>query len=222
MSTKSTIEDRVIELAAKRVPELQALFAEAVGETTRSPNKTFLARRIAQAEADAAAAPGAQDAPCAAPAVEGGTDPAGDAPADVGGAAAPEEAPDAAPATAPARDPRLPAVGTTFERVYKGETHRVTILDDGVECAGQHYRSLSGLARKITGQVQNGFRFFNLGEKDTETARARRATGAAAKRDDAGERLLSRIQRFLEVGAAPATFVARLGELAAAAATSAP
>jgi hypothetical protein len=32
-----------------RLPELQARFAEIVGETTRSPNKTYLLRRIAEA-----------------------------------------------------------------------------------------------------------------------------------------------------------------------------
>src|SRR5262245_30988679 len=36
-------------LEKKKVPELQALYAEHVGETTRSPNKTFLIRRIQEA-----------------------------------------------------------------------------------------------------------------------------------------------------------------------------
>jgi hypothetical protein len=36
-------------LADMRLPELQARFAEIVGEPTRSPNKTFLLRRITEA-----------------------------------------------------------------------------------------------------------------------------------------------------------------------------
>jgi hypothetical protein len=36
-------------LAKLRLPELQARFAEIVGEPTRSPNKTFLLRRIGEA-----------------------------------------------------------------------------------------------------------------------------------------------------------------------------
>lgn len=36
-------------LARLRLPELQARFAEIVGEPTRSPNKTFLLRRIGAA-----------------------------------------------------------------------------------------------------------------------------------------------------------------------------
>jgi hypothetical protein len=53
-----------------------------------------------------------------------------------------------------------------------------------------------------------------------ETARARRTAGAAAKRDGAAERLIARLERFLEGGEAevPAAFATRLEELAAAAA----
>jgi len=40
-------------LRAMRLPVLQALFAEVTGEESRSPNKTFLARRILAALADA-------------------------------------------------------------------------------------------------------------------------------------------------------------------------
>jgi hypothetical protein len=36
-------------LEKKKVPELQALYAQHVGETTRSPNKTFLIRKIKEA-----------------------------------------------------------------------------------------------------------------------------------------------------------------------------
>ncbi len=41
---------RTLESLSKlRLPELQARFAEIVGEPTRSPNKTFLLRRIGEA-----------------------------------------------------------------------------------------------------------------------------------------------------------------------------
>ena len=41
---------RTLESLSKlRLPELQARFAEIVGESTRSPNKTFLQRRIREA-----------------------------------------------------------------------------------------------------------------------------------------------------------------------------
>jgi hypothetical protein len=58
-------------LAKLRLPELQARFAEIVGEPTRSPNKTFLVRKIGEAlEARArdAAAASQADSPTTAPA----------------------------------------------------------------------------------------------------------------------------------------------------------
>jgi hypothetical protein len=44
-TTRRTLES----LSKLRLPELQARFAEIVGEPTRSPNKTFLLRRIGEA-----------------------------------------------------------------------------------------------------------------------------------------------------------------------------
>lgn len=44
-TTRRTLES----LTGLRLPELQARFAEIVGEPTRSPNKTFLLRRIGEA-----------------------------------------------------------------------------------------------------------------------------------------------------------------------------
>lgn len=52
----ATIEAQLDALRDLRLPELQARFAEIVGEETRCPNKTFLLRRIGEAlEASAAA-----------------------------------------------------------------------------------------------------------------------------------------------------------------------
>jgi len=52
-----TIQTQLDELRALRLPDLQARFAELVGEETRCPNKAFLLRRIGEAlEARAAEA----------------------------------------------------------------------------------------------------------------------------------------------------------------------
>ena len=61
------------------------------------------------------------------------------------------------------RDPRLPKVGTSLERTYKGHTLLVRVLADGFEYDGATYRSLSALAKHITGQIVNGFVWFRLG-----------------------------------------------------------
>jgi hypothetical protein len=59
-TTKKAIE----KLGTMKVNELQAKFAEVTGETTRSPNKTFLIRRITEAlQAAEAEAGAAADAP---------------------------------------------------------------------------------------------------------------------------------------------------------------
>ena len=60
------------------------------------------------------------------------------------------------------RDPRLPAPGTTITRTYKGEEHQVMVHEADFGYDGKRYRSLSGLARQITGSAWNGFLFFGL------------------------------------------------------------
>jgi hypothetical protein len=52
--------------------------------------------------------------------------------------------------------------GTILIREWQGTAHRVTMLDDGVSFNGKHYRSLSEVAREITGSRWSGPRFFGL------------------------------------------------------------
>ncbi len=60
------------------------------------------------------------------------------------------------------RDPRLPSPGSVLTRQYHGREIRVLTLDDGFEWNGQHFRSLSAVARAVTGAKWNGRLFFNL------------------------------------------------------------
>jgi hypothetical protein len=64
------------------------------------------------------------------------------------------------PAHSIPRDPRLPSPETVITRSYQGTEHRVTVLIDGFEYQGKRYRSLSAIAREITGVAWNGFTFF--------------------------------------------------------------
>ena len=60
------------------------------------------------------------------------------------------------------RDIRLMA-GTALIREYQGRTHRVTVMSDGqYEFEGRAYRSLSVIARKITGTRWSGPVFFGI------------------------------------------------------------
>ena len=60
------------------------------------------------------------------------------------------------------RDPRLPKVGTAITKKYKGKTINVRVLEKGFEYEGQVFRSLSGVAKHVTGSIWNGFLFFGL------------------------------------------------------------
>ena len=55
-----------------------------------------------------------------------------------------------------------PLAGTRLLREWKGVEHAVTVLADGFEWEGRPYRSLSAIARAITGTRWNGWTFFGL------------------------------------------------------------
>lgn len=52
--------------------------------------------------------------------------------------------------------------GTKLKRVYKGETFSVSVLVDGFEFQGERFKSLTAVAKAITGKHWNGFHFFGL------------------------------------------------------------
>ncbi|MGO9605397.1 MAG: DUF2924 domain-containing protein [Candidatus Binataceae bacterium] len=70
--------------------------------------------------------------------------------------------------TANSNSPKKPTqirnvqAGTILVREWQGNAHRVTMLDDGVSFNGKRYRSLSEVAREITGSRWSGPRFFGL------------------------------------------------------------
>jgi hypothetical protein len=55
-----------------------------------------------------------------------------------------------------------PIAGTQLLREYRGVEHAVKVLADGFEYEGRPYRSLSAIARAITGTRWNGWTFFGL------------------------------------------------------------
>lgn len=62
---------------------------------------------------------------------------------------------------APPKGERL-LLGTRLVREWKGVAHEVTVIDGGFEYQGRRYRSLSAVARAITGTRWNGPLFFGL------------------------------------------------------------
>jgi hypothetical protein len=139
------------------VGQLQQRYAEVFGEMPRSRHRQYLVRRVAwrlQANAEGALTDRALRRAAEL--------------ADVGDARVtpPRERPNDAPAPAetPTRpsDPRLPPVGGAITRRYRGRTLTVTVRGDGFEFDGERFKSLSAVAKAITGSHLNGFRFFQI------------------------------------------------------------
>ena len=65
-------------------------------------------------------------------------------------------------------DERLPLPGTILTREYKGSVVQVQVLPNGFEYAGEVYKSLSAVAKAVTGQHVNGFAFFKLGQQEAK------------------------------------------------------
>jgi hypothetical protein len=64
-------------------------------------------------------------------------------------------------------DERLPLPGAVITRTYKGETLHVMVLPHGFEFEGEVFKSLSAVAKAITGQHCNGYHFFHLGKGES-------------------------------------------------------
>lgn len=65
-------------------------------------------------------------------------------------------------------DGRLPMPGAVLTRQYRGQLVQVTVLPKGFEWEGQVYRSLSAVAKAVTGSHWNGHLFFGLKEGRTQ------------------------------------------------------
>ncbi len=55
-----------------------------------------------------------------------------------------------------------PLAGTRLIREWKGSNHEVIVQPDHFEFSGRRYKSLSHIAREITGTIWNGWTFFGL------------------------------------------------------------
>lgn len=155
-----TVAADVAQLGRMSVTQLAGRFEAVFGEPCRSRHKQYLVRRIAwrlQANAEGGlserARKRAEELACDA---EIRVTPPREKAAAKG---------DAAPATlklATGRDPRVPPVGNWIEREYKGKAISVLVVADGFEYEGRRFRSLSAIAKLVTGSHMNGFLFFRL------------------------------------------------------------
>jgi hypothetical protein len=59
-------------------------------------------------------------------------------------------------------DSRLPLPGVLLSRRWKEQNVLVEVLEDGFRYHNRHYRSLSAIAREVTGTSWNGLAFFGV------------------------------------------------------------
>ena len=143
---------RIEALDRRAVGELRAEYERLFGEPSRSRNRRHLIRRLAwriQAEAEGGLSDRARVR------AEELADEHGlrlSAPSTTGEPAEPQK---------PSRRRRL-APGTVLVRSYKGRTIEVTVTEDGFLHEGETYRSLSAVARAVTGSRWSGNVFFGL------------------------------------------------------------
>ena len=69
--------------------------------------------------------------------------------------------------------------GTRLMREWQGRTYDVLVLDDGFSWQNTRYRSLSAIARKITGTAWSGPLFFGLKPNRPATRRSSQVPGPA-------------------------------------------
>jgi hypothetical protein len=141
--------------------ELREKYAEVTGEVTRCGNKAALVKRIAwrlQARAEGGLSERAR---------RRAEQLAQDADMRL---TAPKEKASSVVRThttslpAAGLDSRIPRPGTVLTRAYKGIMLHVTVCEHDFEYEGERYRSLSAVAKAVTGSHVNGFCFFRLGQ----------------------------------------------------------
>jgi len=162
------VAKEIAALKRMTLADLQRKYAETFGESTKSRHKEFLIRRIlwrlqANEEGDlsdrarrrARELAADSDLRLTAPRT-GASFSAG--PASVG-------------TIDISMDKRLPMPGAIITRRYKGRTVEVRVLPRGFEYEGEVYRTLSAVAKQITGAHWNGCYFFGLCTKGQGHAR---------------------------------------------------
>jgi hypothetical protein len=145
------------------VPELRVRFAAVFGEPTRAHNKVWLVKRLAWRLQALAEGDLTQRARQRAAELLNDADLRLSPPGDDQVPSGPTPAP--TPTLRLPTDERLPRPGTLLTRRYKGRTLQVEVLEHGFRFNGQVYRSLSAVAKVVTGSHCSGHFFFRLTRK---------------------------------------------------------
>jgi hypothetical protein len=153
------------ELRALNVAALKIRYRKLFGEESRSSNKQFLFRRIAwqlQANSEGDLSERARRR---AAEIADDADLRTRAPTGFRVDTSPEGISGLLDRSRAQKDWRLPAPGSLLARRHEGRDIVVKVLDDGFEYQSRRYRSLSAIAREVTGTRWNGLLFFGLAER---------------------------------------------------------
>ena len=167
MAERLNVAREVAALKRMTVKQLRGRYSEVFGETSRSGNKDWIWKRIAwrmQANAEGDLAKRADRIRARAEEL------ANDADLRLRPRNISALSPGTTTETATVEFSDRVGVlmpGTVLTRQYKGQTITVTVLEKGFEHEGEVYRSLSALAKTITGSHWSGHRFFGLPQKKT-------------------------------------------------------
>ena len=150
---KETILEQILALKEMPVVELQARYSELFdGKKAPSSNKTHLWQRIAYRIQELEYGSLPDEARNKAKELAQEYDPINNK----------ALRPDVGTRHRISRDKRLPIPGTLITKDYKGTDIRVKILDKGFEYNSKVYRTLTAIAKEVTGSHWNGYLFFNL------------------------------------------------------------
>jgi hypothetical protein len=161
----TTVLAAIQELQALNVAALKMRYQKMFGEESRSSNKQFLFRCIAwrlQANSEGSLS---ERARLRATEIADDADLRTRAPKSFVVQSAPGSAPCPVDLSQPGRDWRLPAPGSLLTRRLDDRQIVVKVLVDGFEYESRRYRSLSAIAREVTGTRWNGLLFFGLAER---------------------------------------------------------
>ena len=162
---EKTVLREINRLRQITVAELRGEWDRIFREPTRSRNKDYLFRRLAWRVQEVEHGGLTDRARACIDELAPGSFTLSRTPREALDAATVANQPKADPVSGPKRDPRLPVPGSVLTRQYHGREIRVVTLEDGFEWDGQHFRSLSAVARAITGSKWNGKLFFGLTER---------------------------------------------------------
>jgi Protein of unknown function (DUF2924) len=160
-----TVVAAIEQLRTLNVIALQKKYQQIFGDASKSSNKQYLFRRIAwrlQANAEG----GLSERAChRAVQIADEADLRTRAPKGFLSAQVPASATSTIDHSQPQRDARLPASGSLLTRRLNDRQIVVKVLAEGFEFESRHYRSLSAIAREVTGTRWNGLLFFGLTER---------------------------------------------------------